>query len=121
MAKRPRYSERELLEHIVELCDTIEETLGKKSFEEFEADRNLADATAYRLQAIGEACTKLSNDIKARHDIPWADIIGMRHILSRHYLAISKRIVWETAVSDLGDLHEACRSALGNIDTPDQL
>lgn len=115
MAKRPRYSERQLLEHIVELCDVIAQELDEKSYEELEADRNLADATAYRLQAIGEACIKLSDEIKTAHDVPWAGIIGMRHILSHDYLAISKRVIWETATSDLAELRDACRASLEAI------
>jgi uncharacterized protein with HEPN domain len=116
MAKQARYTQRQLLEHIVELCGVIAQTLGDDPFETFEADRNLGDATAYRLQAIGEACTKLSEGVKAQYDIPWAEIVGMRHILSHDYLVLSKRIIWDTAVSDLGDLHEACLSALESID-----
>lgn len=108
MAKPPRYSQLQLLEHIIELCDTIHQELGGRPFEDFERDRNLVDATAYRLQAIGEACTKLGDKIKAKHELPWAEIIGMRHILSHDYLAISRRIVWRTATSSLGELRDAC-------------
>lgn len=112
MAKGPKYSQRELLEHIVELCDTIRDEIGAKGLAEFETDRNLADATAYRLQAIGEACIKLNDGVKSAYDVPWTEIIGMRQIQSHDYLAISRRIVWTTATSNLSDLHAACRSAI---------
>lgn len=112
MAREPRYSQRELLEHIVELCDVTKDEIAGKSFRKFEADRNLVDATAYRLQAIGEACTKLDLAFKAAHSLPWIDIIRMRHILSHDYLALSKRTVFDTAASNLDEPAEACRGAL---------
>lgn len=112
MAGKPRYSEVELLEHILELCDTIEREIAAKSFADFEGDRNLSDATAYRLQAIGEACIKLGEDVKSAYDVPWAEIIGMRQILSHDYLAISKMIIWTTAKTNLGELRAACRAAI---------
>ncbi len=112
MAQRPKYSRLELLEHILDLCDTIAEEIGDMSLPSFESDRNLADATAYRLQAIGEACIKLDQDIKDAYDVPWAQIIGMRQILSHDYLAISRRIIWTTARTNLGGLRAACLHAV---------
>lgn len=112
MAKKPKYSEAELLEHILDLCDTIEREIGARTFDEFGGDRNLADATAYRLQAIGEACIKLKAETKDRHDVPWTEIIGMRQILSHDYLSISKTILWTTAKTNLVELRAACEAAL---------
>ncbi len=112
MARSQKYTQRELLEHIIELCDTIREEIGSKSLVEFRADRNLSDATAYRLQAIGEACTKLDDEIKKDYDLPWKEIIGMRQILSHDYLAISKEIIFVTARTNLNELYAACRAAI---------
>ncbi|MEQ1931572.1 MAG: HepT-like ribonuclease domain-containing protein [Parvularculaceae bacterium] len=111
MQKRARYSQLHLLEHIIELCETINKELTGKVFEDFQSDRNLVDATAFRLQAIGEACTKLEDRIKAAHDLPWKEIIGMRQVLSHNYMGLSKVTVWRTAIGDLGELHAACAIA----------
>ena len=113
MAKPSKYSQIEPLQHILDLCETIREEIGARSLAEFEGDRNLADATAYRLQAIGEASIKLGDEVKDQYDVPWTEIIGMRHILSHDYLAISKRIVWTTATTNLDELEAACRAAIG--------
>jgi len=112
MAKPPKYSQAELLEHIIERCDRIAKQLEGRTFEDVERDIDLLDATAYRLQAIGEACGKLDDAITEAYDLPWRSIIGMRHILSHDYLAMSVTIVWKAATESIGDLREVCRQAL---------
>ncbi len=112
MARPPKYSRRELLDHILDLCGAIAAGVEGRSFEDFERDRNLADATAYRLQAIGEACVKIDASVKTAYALPWKEIIGMRHLLSHDYMAISKRMLWTTAHTNLDDLRAACVDAL---------
>ncbi|MDZ7629061.1 MAG: HepT-like ribonuclease domain-containing protein [Parvularculaceae bacterium] len=114
MARRPKYTQRDLIKHILDLCDAIAAGVEGQSFIDFEKDRNLADATAYRLQAIGEACTKIDPGIKAAYNLPWKEIIGMRQILSHDYMAISKRVIWTTAQTNLDALRKACMDALEN-------
>ena len=112
MAKTSKYSETELLGHIVELCETIQQEIADVTFDDFLTDRNLVDATAFRIQAIGEACSKLSDTFLQAHDLPWRQIIGMRHLLSHDYLGISHQVVWDTARADLDELLAVCRGAL---------
>lgn len=53
-----------------------------------------------RIQIIGEASRKLSDEFRARHlEVPWREIIGMRHHLVHGYFDIDPDVVW-TAISD---------------------
>lgn len=97
---------------MVERCVVAEERLEGRDFATFKDDPDLFDATAYRLQAIGEARTKLDAEITDAYDIAWKDIIGMRQILSHSYLAVSAAIIWKTATENIGALKEACKAAL---------
>jgi hypothetical protein len=46
-------------------------------------------------------------------DIPWDDIVGMRHRLVHTYFDINLDVLWKTVLSDLPPLTEALRNALG--------
>jgi uncharacterized protein with HEPN domain len=51
---------------------------------------------------IGEAANRLSRDIQQRHpEVPWGDIIGMRHRLVHGYDRVKWDRVWDTVVNDL--------------------
>lgn len=47
----------------------------------------------------------MSADFSSRHpEIPWADIIGMRHKVVHDYLGIDEDIVWQVVTEDLPKL-----------------
>jgi uncharacterized protein with HEPN domain len=74
-------------------------------FQRFEDDEVLQDAIMRRIQIIGEAARKVSAEFKEAHpEIPWADIIGMRHRLIHKYFQIITEKVWETVVKDIPEL-----------------
>lgn len=68
---------------------------------EFFSDRDEQALAAFRLSIIGENSNKLSVEIKARHsEIPWADMVAFRNIVSHEYHRIDPALVWE-ALYDL--------------------
>jgi uncharacterized protein with HEPN domain len=104
------------LAEIIELIDLIRDHLARCSRSEFAKDRHRIDATAYRLQAIGEATIRLSDDLKLLYqDIQWADIRDMRHILSHHYGKVDPAIIWAVYTEHLDTLYDACVDAAGKI------
>jgi uncharacterized protein with HEPN domain len=71
-------------------------------FEKFAEDELLQDAVMRRIQIIGEAARKVSSEFKEAHsEIPWINIIGMRHRLVHDYSQIIPEKVWETVVEDI--------------------
>lgn len=68
-------------------------------------DRQLALATVKCLEIIGEAAWKLSDDAKQRQpDLPWEQIIAMRHKPVHHYSKIDDNKDWATVQDDLPQL-----------------
>lgn len=54
---------------------------------------------------LGEAASKISADAKARYaDIPWREIIGLRHRLIHGYVDVRLDVVWRVATEHLGPL-----------------
>ena len=62
---------------------------------------------------IGEGALGLSKDFKDRTpEIPWSDIVGMRHVLVHKYFEIDLDIVWRVVTEDLPRLKSQIRSVL---------
>jgi uncharacterized protein with HEPN domain len=57
------------------------------------------------LETIGEAAGKISEPARAAHpEIPWREMMGMRHRLVHDYFEINLDKVWETVREDLPPL-----------------
>ena len=62
----------------------------------------------YHIQVIGEAANGISEDFRNNHpEIPWKDIIAMRHMLVHQYFGIDLEEVWNTVQQDLPRLKKA--------------
>jgi uncharacterized protein with HEPN domain len=58
-----------------------------------------------RIQIIGEAARKVSEEFKEDHpEIPWNEIIGMRNKLIHEYFRIISEKVWEAVEKDIPNL-----------------
>ena len=64
------------------------------------------DATLRKLEIIGQAVKKLSEDTRSRRpEIPWRQIAGMRDKVIHDYFGVNLEIVW--AVVQKEAAHEA--------------
>jgi uncharacterized protein with HEPN domain len=55
-----------------------------------------------QIQIIGEASRRISPEFLAAHpEVPWSDIIGMRHKVIHDYFEVDWETVWYTATTDL--------------------
>ena len=84
-----------LLKEVLDLVDlSIANAPKEKS--KFLADLNARDATALRIQAIGEHMRSLSNEFREKHpELPWNQAIAMRNIVAHEYGNLDYTIVWE--------------------------
>ncbi len=68
-------------------------------------DRKLNLSLIRLIEVIGEAADQVSVKTQKQHpDIPWVDIIGMRHRLIHGYNDVDLDIVWQVVTSDLPPL-----------------
>jgi uncharacterized protein with HEPN domain len=71
----------------------------------FLASRLHQSAVIRSLEIIGEAAGKVSVDLKAAHtEVPWRDIIAMRHRLIHGYAEVRLDYVWAVATQQLEPL-----------------
>ena len=81
----------------------------------FDQDENLHLAIVHLIQNIGEAAARVSDDYRtSQPDIPWREIVGMRHKIVHDYLHVNYDIVWVVANSRLPTLIVQLESILGN-------
>lgn len=97
-------SPRDLV-YVGHMLDTAKKAIDKAhnlSRSRYDADENLRLALIHLIQIIGEAGRRVSREFSDHHpEIPWADIIGMRHKVVHDYLGIDEDIVWQVVTEDL--------------------
>jgi uncharacterized protein with HEPN domain len=108
---------RELLTDVLDAIKRIEKYTGQGR-ERFDADELVQTWVIRHLQIIGEAARKLPTEIKEQYpEIPWSEIIGMRHILTHQYFDIDEEIVWPVVEKDLPELKKRIQEILKQLET----
>ena len=88
--------------------------------EVFDTDELIQTWIVHHLQLIGEACRALPAELRDQHsEIPWGQIIGMRHILVHHYFGIDADAVWTAATQDIPLLKTQIADLLLNPENPE--
>jgi len=68
------------VEHMLDMARKAVSKTQSISRADYDADENLRLALIHLIQVIGEAGRHVSGEFCAQHpEVPWADIIGMRH------------------------------------------
>jgi uncharacterized protein with HEPN domain len=105
-------SDRERLLDILEAIAKIEQH-PCSDIEAFTDNEMQQVWVIHHLQIVGEAAYGMSQQFKADHpQIPWEQIIGMRHVLVHGYFQIDLDIVWAVVEKDLPPLKSAIEAIL---------
>lgn len=106
---------RERLRDILEAIGHIER-YAVRGREAFERDELIQGWFVRHLQIVGEAARSMPEDIRSQApDIPWKDIVGMRHILVHDYFGINTDIVWGVIERDLPVLKQKIADLLHRL------
>ncbi len=80
---------------------------------DLDTDRMLVLALVKDVEIIGEAAFRMSSDARTSiKQIPWAEIVGMRHRLVHAYFEIDHNILWDTVKQNLPPLIGALEAVL---------
>jgi uncharacterized protein with HEPN domain len=91
-----------LLKDILNSIERISIYTESLTFEGFIANYMIVEACLYNIQIIGEAVSKLPDDIKtSESQIPWVLIKGMRNRLIHEYFGTDTEIVWRVIKDEL--------------------
>jgi uncharacterized protein with HEPN domain len=86
-----------------------------KNRDDLNENRMLTFALMKAIEVIGEAATKISPESRGHcGEIPWAEIIGMRHRLIHAYVEIDLDILWRTVTDALPPLIRELEKIVGS-------
>lgn len=106
--------DKEYIIDIIEAAKLAIQYTDETTREEFFGNTQNQDAVIRRIEIIGEAARRLSEETQAAYpEIPWSDLISMRNILIHEYDDIDIGIVWETVRNDLPLLVDSLVNILG--------
>jgi uncharacterized protein with HEPN domain len=92
---------RHMLDHAREALALVE----GKTRSDLDSDRMLNLALVRLLEIIGEAANRVPEQERVRHpQIPWPEIISLRHRLIHGYDAVDFDILWQIVTYDLAPL-----------------
>lgn len=111
MSKRdPLLPLRQMRDHAVEAVSLSAE----RERADLPKDRLLMHALTRLVEIVGEAASRVSPEIQRRNpEIPWVDVIGMRHRLIHGYDAVDLDVLWATVKEDLPVLVKRLDGLLG--------
>ena len=83
----------------------VRDRMAAVTHDEFDGDTDLQLAITHLIQIVGEAASRSSQTLRSSYpQVPWTQIIGMRHRMVHDYLRVRIDILWETATNDLPPL-----------------
>jgi uncharacterized protein with HEPN domain len=93
------------LRDMLEYARRVEQHVPGVSHGDFERDEGLQTKVVHWVQIIGEAARNVSPTVKKEHpEIPWVDIVGMRHKIVHGYRSVDLEKVWQTVTTDIPHL-----------------
>ena len=79
-----------------------------KSWDEFYADSQCQDAVVRRIEIIGEAARRVTEETQNKHpQIPWREMTSMRNLVIHEYDVVDINQVWDTVRKKIPPLIEA--------------
>ena len=110
---RPEDEER--LRHMLDAAKEAMSFVEGRTRADLDRDRLLELGLVKEIEIIGEAAVSVTEAARALlPQIPWLDIIGMRHRLVHAYFDINLNVLWRTVQEDLPPLVAALEDILGS-------
>jgi uncharacterized protein with HEPN domain len=107
-------SDRDRIQDIIEAIDRVRRYTANGR-ETFDADELIQVWVVRHLQVIGEAASRLSQSARDQQpDVPWREIIGMRHVLVHGYFEVDLDLVWSVVEHELAALRRAVARMAAN-------
>jgi uncharacterized protein with HEPN domain len=90
------------IEHMRDIARKAVDKTSGVTRDMYDRDENLRLALTHLVQVIGEAARNVSRSFCEAHpEVPWTEIVGMRHKVVHDYLGVDEDIVWQVVTDDL--------------------
>jgi len=112
-------SERDARLYLSEMilsCGRVADYIQELDGERFRKTELYQDAVIRNLEIIGEAASKLPNNLRTRYqEVPWKGMIGFRNIAIHAYFAVDFANVWHIASQSLPELASQLQQILDDL------
>ena len=100
-----RAEDRIRLLHMVEASQAALRFMAGRQRGDLQTDQMLLFAVLRAIEVIGEAASKVSEDVRiVNASIPWKAIVGMRNRLIHAYFDVDTEMVWETVQVEIPEI-----------------
>ena len=100
---------------MAEACQQALAFVATRARPDLDTDVMLRMALARAIEIVGEAASKVSPSGRQEiHDLPWPEIVGMRHRIVHAYFDLNLDVLWNTVQLALPDLLSRLRPHLGD-------
>jgi uncharacterized protein with HEPN domain len=98
-------NDKDRIQHILDAAYEITLFVKGKSKDDIRQDRILTLALVKEIEIIGEAASKLSDEVRDQiPDVEWQKVISMRNRLVHVYFEIDHDILWFSIKNNVPDL-----------------
>ena len=92
---------------ILESAKIALDYVSNKTWDEFHDDMQAQDAVVRRIEIIGEAARRISQETRDKYpQIPWREMTSMRNLVIHEYDVVDINQVWDTVQNKLPPLIE---------------
>jgi uncharacterized protein with HEPN domain len=112
-----RLGDKVRLQHIQEAITEIETYIEVKEYTDFNTNSMLRSACIRQLEIVGEAVSRLSDDlIQSSPTIEWQKIKALRNLLIHEYFGVSNQIIWNVIQHNIPAFKKQVLDILDNLD-----
>lgn len=102
---RPSKQDAARLWDMMRAAEDIALFIHGKDLDEYRTDYLLKAAVERKIEIIGEAARKVSDEFQCAHpEVPWRPIMAQRHVLAHDYGDIIDEKIWRVAAIHVPDL-----------------
>lgn len=102
---REEHDDLAYVSHMLERIRKVRTKVEGKTWEQFKADDDLKTIVERHIEVIGEAARHVSSEYQKAHpEVPWSEVVGMRHKIAHDYFDVIYEIVWAVATEELPKL-----------------